>query len=65
MVPCAEYKGHKTFIAREVGDEYDIWAPDYAIAQELGFDRCDKYAYNRMINKADVRVFYEKHPLKL
>lgn len=65
LLPCAEYKGYKTFIAREVGDEYDIWVADYAVAQKLGFDRCDKLAYNKMVKKTDVKVIYEKKPLKL
>lgn len=65
LLPCAEYKGYKTFIAREVGDEYDIWVADYAVAQKLGFNRCDKLAYNKMVKKTDVKVIYEKKPLKL
>ena len=65
MIPYAEYKGYKTFIAREVGDEYDIYVNDYAVAQKLGFERCDKLCYNLMVKKTDVKVFYEKKPLKL
>ena len=59
----AEYKGYKTFIACEDGDEYELWVPDYAVAQELGFDRCDKLAYNKMVKKSDVEVIVEKTPL--
>lgn len=65
MVPCAEYKGYKTFIAREVGDEYDVWVSDYAVAQKLGFERCDKLAYSKMVKKADVKILYEKKTLKI
>lgn len=65
MLPCAEYKGCKTFIAGEAGDEYELWVSDYAVAQKLGFDRCDKYAYNMMVKKSDVKIFYEKKPIKL
>lgn len=61
----AEYKGYKTFIAREVGDEYELWVPDYAVAQELGFGRCDKLAYNKMVKKSDIKVITEKTPLKI
>ncbi|MCR5539604.1 MAG: hypothetical protein K6F71_02030 [Ruminococcus sp.] len=63
LTSYAEYKGYKTFIAREVGDEYDIWVTDYAVAQKLGFDRCDKLAYNKMVKKSDVEVIVEKTPL--
>ncbi|MBO4637041.1 MAG: MBL fold metallo-hydrolase [Clostridiales bacterium] len=58
----AEYRGYKTFIARSVGDEYEIYVNDHALAQELGFDRCDKYAYNMMVKKTDVKVITEKIP---
>ncbi|MBO4241804.1 MAG: MBL fold metallo-hydrolase [Clostridiales bacterium] len=58
----AEYKGYKTFIARSVGDEYEIYVNDYALAQKLGFNRCDKYAYNLMVRKSDVNVITEKIP---
>ena len=62
----AMYKGYKTDIAREVGDEYDLWVTDYEIAKKLGFDRCDKMAYNLMVKKTDVdEVIVEKQPLKL
>ena len=49
----------------EFGDEYEIYVNDYAVAQKLGFDRCDKYCYNRMVKKAAVKVIYEKRTLKL
>ena len=65
LIPYAEYKGYKTFIAREVGDEYEIYVNDYAVAQKLGFDRCDKYCYNLMVKKSDVNVIYEKVPVKI
>ena len=65
MIPYAEYKRYKTFIAREVGDEYEIYVNDYAVAQKLGFDRCDKYCYNLMVKKSDVKVIYEKVPVKI
>lgn len=62
----AIYKGCKTDIAREVGDEYDLWVTDYEIAKKLGFDRCDKMAYNMMVKKTDVEeVIVEKRPLDL
>ncbi len=59
----AEYKGYKISIAREVGDEYELWVADHEIAKKLGFDRCDKYAYNMMVKKSDVEVIVEKTPL--
>jgi hypothetical protein len=65
LMKYAEYKGVKTFIAREVGDEYEIYVNDYAVAQELGFGRCDKYAYNMMVRKDDVKVIIEKTPIRL
>ena len=61
----AEYKGDKISIAREVGDEYELYLSDYALAQKLGFGRCDKYGYNLMVKKADVEVIVEKKPMKL
>ena len=61
----AEYKGYKISIAREVGDEYELYLSDYELAQELGFDRSDKYGYDLMVKKADVKVIVEKKPLKL
>ena len=61
----AEYKGYKISIARETDDEYELYLTDYALAQELGFDRCDKYGYNLTVKKADVKVTVEKKPIKL
>ena len=61
----AEYKGYKISIAREVGDEYELYLSDYELAQKLGFDRCDKCGYNLMIKKTDVEVIIEKKPLDL
>jgi len=60
----AEYKGVKVDIAREAGEEYELWADDYATAQELGFNRCDKYGYNLMVKKSDVNVISEKTPFE-
>ena len=57
------YKGYKISIAREVGDEYELWVADHEIAKKLGFDRCDKYAYNMMVKKDEVDVIVEKTPL--
>ena len=65
LIPYAEYKGYKTFIAREAGEEFEICVNDYAVAQKLGFDRCDKYCYNKVVKKSDVNVIYEKVPLKI
>lgn len=61
----AEYKGYKASIAREVGEEYELWINDYEIAKKLGFSRCDKYAYNMMVRKDDVKVIIEKTPIRL
>ena len=60
LSPYAEYKGVKTDIACETGDEYELWVSDYAVAQKLGFNRCDKYGYNLIVKKKDVNIFYEK-----
>ena len=57
------YKGYKISIAREVGDEYELWVADHEIAKKHGFDRCDKYAYNMMVKKDEVDVIVEKTPL--
>lgn len=65
LLSYAEYKGHKTFIAREVDDEYEIYVNDYEIAKELGFSGCDKYAYNMMVKKDEVNVIIEKTPLEI
>ncbi|MCR4793303.1 MAG: hypothetical protein K5871_11170 [Lachnospiraceae bacterium] len=65
LCPYAEYKGIRTDVARETDDEYELWINDYAVAQELGFDRCDKYGYNMMVRKTDVIIFYEKKPYTL
>ena len=62
LYPYVDYKGVKADVAREIGDEYEIWIYDYAVAQELGFNRCDKYGYNMMVKKKDVKIFYEKKP---
>lgn len=61
----AEYQGYKIEIARAAGDEFELYLGDYALAQKLGFDRCDKYGYNLMVKKADVEVIAEKKPLSL
>ena len=61
----ADYKGVKVDIAREVDDEYELWIYDYAVAQKLGFNRCDKYGYNMMVKKKDVNIFYEKKPYSI
>lgn len=58
-----DYKGYKISIARETKDEYELWVGDCEIAKKLGFDRCDKYAYNMMVKKSDVEVIVEKTPL--
>ena len=58
-----DYKGYKISIARETKDEYELWVADCEIAKMLGFDRCDKYAYNMMVKKSDVEVIVEKTPL--
>lgn len=60
-----DYKGYKIDIVREAGDEYELYLSDSALAQKLGFDRCDKYGYHLMIKKSDVEVIVEKKPLKL
>lgn len=65
LEPFAEYQGYKISIARETADEYELYLSDYALAAELGFDRCDKYGYNLMVRKADVKVTVEKKPLRL
>ncbi len=65
LSPYADYKGVKVDIARETDDEYELWISDYAVAQELGFNRCDKYGYNMMVKKKDIRIFYEKKPYEL
>lgn len=61
----AEYKGYKISIAREAGDEYELYLSDYVLAEKLGFDRCDKFGYNLMVKKADVEVIVEKKPISL
>ena len=65
LSPYAEYKGYKISIAREVGDEYELYISDYELATKLGFERCDKYGYNLMVKKSDVEVIVEKKPLDL
>ena len=61
----AEYKGYKISIAREAGDEYELYLSDYTLTEKLGFGRCDKCGYNLMVKKADVRVIVEKKPISL
>ena len=65
LYPYVEINGIRADIAREAGDEYELWICDYEKAKELGFDRCDKYAYNKMVKKTDVNVLYEKKPFEL
>ena len=65
VLSYAEYMGHKISIAREVDDEYELYLSDNALAQQLGFERCDKYGYSLMVKKADVEVIVEKKPLDL
>ena len=62
---CVEYKGYKISIAREVGDEYELYLSDYTLAEKLDFDRCDKYGYNLMVKKSDVEVIVDKKPISL
>lgn len=61
----AEYKGHKTYIARELDDEYELCVNDHEIAKELGFSRYDKYDHNMMVKKDEVNVIIEKTPLEI
>lgn len=61
----AEYQGYKIDIVRAAGDEFELYLSDHALAQKLGFDRCDKYGYHLMVRKSDVEVFAEKKPMKL
>lgn len=61
----AEYQGYKIDIVRAAGDEFELYLSDHALAQKLGFDRCDKYGYHLMVRKSDVEVFVKKKPMKL
>lgn len=61
----AEYQGYKIEIVRETGDEYELYLSDHALAEKLGFDRCDKCGYDLMVKKTDVKVTVEKKPMKL
>ncbi|MBP0967453.1 MAG: hypothetical protein J5722_07455 [Oscillospiraceae bacterium] len=65
LEPYADYQGYQISIARETGDEYELYLSDYALAEKLGFDRCDKYGYHLMVKKADVEVIVKKKPMKL
>ena len=65
LLSYAKYQGYRISIAREVGDEYELYLSDYALAEELGFDRCDKYGYHLMVKKADVEVIFEKKTISL
>lgn len=65
LLSYADYKGYKIDIARETADEYELYISDYELAKKLGFGRCDKYGYNLMVKKADVKVIVEKTPIDL
>lgn len=61
----ALYQGYQIEIARIEGDAYELYLSDYALAQKLGFVRCDKYGYSLPVRKTDVEVFAKKKPLTL
>ena len=62
----AEYKGHRTLIARTKDpDVFEIYVNDHQLAVELGFDRCDKYCYNLMVNKTEIKFITKKVPCEL
>lgn len=66
ILPFGEYKGSKFDVSANVKEGmYNLGTTDAALAEKLGFNRTDKYYYEKWVPKGEVKVIEEKKQIKL
>jgi hypothetical protein len=65
IYPISKYKGHKFNITGEKSGYIHLGTNDATIAKDLGFERTDKYYYEKWVPKNEVEIFEERKDIKL
>jgi hypothetical protein len=63
--PKSKYKGYKFNISGEKNGHVHIGTNDATLAKDLGFERTDKYYYEKWVPKNEVEIFEERKEIKL
>jgi hypothetical protein len=56
----AIYRGFKLSVGNVKGEEVLIGTSDSKIAEQLNFDRTDKYFYEKWVNRSELELLEEK-----
>ena len=66
MISYAKYKGNQFDVNnQEISGEIHLGTIDATLAKILGFERTDKYYYEKWVPKNEVTIFEERKELKL
>lgn len=65
VFPKSRYKGHEFNVSREKNGNVNIGTVDATLAKKMGFERTDKYYYEKWVPKNEVEIFEERKEIKL
>jgi hypothetical protein len=66
IIPYAKYQGSRFDVNnQERNGEIHLGTIDATLAKDLGFERTDKYYYEKWVPKTEVEIFEERKEIKL